>query len=237
MTRDQAAVPRPTARSTDRTSTLRTHLSAVQVGVADHPVGAVKSGRTRYEWGVTPLRVASLALAGLLGSSGCWISVPVLESSASPGLVPAVIAPEVDGAVVVAEAAEEPLDEIDGDPSLLDDASPQLEVEAELIEPRSAPHCGKAKWVVVMRYAVRQVIAGSYGERELYVAQMCPEMGLGLCRGEGGTRVRGFKAGDVHRLKLVKGTGSGSIVDKFARGPSAEFPRYRSRCGSLVEPT
>ncbi|WP_096332235.1 hypothetical protein [Nannocystis exedens] len=181
---------------------------------------------------MTRLRVASLALVGLLGPAGCWMSVPVLEASASPGMVPAVIAPESDAAVAAAEV-DEAVDDVDGgDPSALPEPSSQLEVEAELVEARSTPHCGHDKFVVVMRYAVKRVLAGSYGERDLYVALQCPELGLSPCRDGKGARVRSFRAGDVHRLQLVQGTGSGKLVDKFNDGPGAELPRYRARCGA-----
>jgi hypothetical protein len=181
---------------------------------------------------VTSAPVASLALACLVGAAGCWMSVPVLESSASPGLVPMVIAPESDAAIASAEPAA-PFDEIDIDgPSRPVEASAELEVEATLVEARSAPHCGKSRFAVVMRYAVRRVIAGAYDERELYVAQECPELGLGSCRG--GAGVRHFRAGDVHRLNLVQGTDGGSVLDKFAAGASGELPRYRARCGESV---
>ncbi|MCY1058665.1 hypothetical protein [Nannocystis sp. SCPEA4] len=183
-----------------------------------------------------PVRAASLVLASLVGSTGCWMSMPVLESSASPGMVPAVIAPESDAAVAVGEV-DESLDDVDGgDPSALPEPSGQLEVEAELVEARSAPHCGKSKYVVVMRYAVKRVLAGTYDERDLYVAHMCPELGLPQCRGGKGERVRHFRAGEVHRLSLARGTGSGAIVDKFKDGDADELPRYRARCGALVAP-
>jgi hypothetical protein len=160
------------------------------------------------------------------------MSVPVLESSASPGMVPAVIAPESDAAVAVADD-EEAVDDIDGgDPSALPEPSSRLEVEAELVEARSAAHCGKNKFMVVMRYAVRRVLAGSYDERDLFVAHQCPEHGLPACPDGKGARVRSFRAGDVHRLQLVQGAGSGKIVDKFADGPGAELPRYHARCGA-----
>lgn len=184
---------------------------------------------------VIPARAASLVLASLVASTGCWMSMPVLESSGSPGMVPAVIAPESDAAVAVGEV-DESLDDVDGgDPSALPEPSKQLEVEAELVEARSAPHCGKNKNVVVMRYAVKRVIAGAYDERDLYVAHMCPEMGLAQCSGKG-ERVRHFRAGEVHRLSLARGTGSGALVDKFKDGDAGELPRYRARCGALVAP-
>jgi len=185
---------------------------------------------------VIPARVASLVVASLVGSTGCWMAMPVLESSASPGMVPAVIAPESDAAVAVGEA-DEALDDVDGgDPSAPRESSAQLEIEAELVEARSAPHCGKNMFVVVMRYAVKRVIAGEYDERELFVAHQCPEMGLSLCRGSEGERVRHFRAGEVHRLTLARGAGSGKVVDKFTDGAGGELPRYRARCGAVAAP-
>ena len=181
---------------------------------------------------VTRACVASLALVGLLGQTGCWMSVPVLEASASPGMVPAVIAPESDAAVAAADV-DEVIDDVDGgDPSALPEPSRQLEVEAELVEARNAAHCGDDKVVVVMRYAVKRVLAGSYDERDLFVAHHCPEMGLPTCREGKGAGVRKFRVGDVHRLQLVQGTGGGKVVDKFNDGANAELPRYRSRCGA-----
>ncbi|MDC0718781.1 hypothetical protein [Nannocystis bainbridge] len=177
-------------------------------------------------------RVASLAFACLVGSTGCWMSVPVLEASASPEMVPAVIAPESDAAVAVMEV-DESIDDFDGgDPSALPEPSRQLEVEAQLVEARSAAACGKNNVAVVMRYAVKRVLAGNYDERDLYVALQCPEMGLSPCRGGKGARVRAIRAGDVHRLQLVQGTGSGMIVDRFTGGAGGELPRYRARCGA-----
>ncbi|MFY0532740.1 hypothetical protein [Nannocystis pusilla] len=176
--------------------------------------------------------VACLALVGLLGQAGCWMSVPVLEASASPGMVPAVIAPESDAAVAAADV-DEVIDDVDGgDPSALPEPSRQLEVEAELVEARNAAHCGDNKVSVVMRYAVKRVLTGSYDERDLFVAHQCPEMGLPTCREGKGARVRAFRVGEVHRLQLVQGTGGGKVVDKFNDGASAELPRYRSRCGA-----
>src|SRR5690606_7803388 len=104
-----------------------------------------------------------------LTASGCWMSMAVLESSASSGVVPAVISPESDAALGTS-GSDEPLlgDGFDDDePSQPVAPSLKLEVEAELVEARSASHCGRANFVVVMRYAVRQVIAGTYAEREL----------------------------------------------------------------------
>lgn len=163
--------------------------------------------------------------------------MPVLESTAGPGVVPAVIAPEADAAVPIEEPLE-PLDDVDSDdPSSPIEASARLEVEATLVEARSAPRCGDGKFAVVMRYAVRRVIAGTYSERELYVAQQCPEFGLERCGGRSGAGVKHFRAGDVHRLNLVRGTGGGAVLDKFASGPGGENPRYSSRCGESVGST
>jgi hypothetical protein len=182
-------------------------------------------------------RVALTTLATLVGTTGCLVSIPVVESGQGTGFVPAVIAPESEAALDEAEA-DEPL--LVGDPGAEDppDAvaksaapSAKLEVEAELVEARSAPHCGVAKWVVVMRYKVRQVIAGTYAASDLYVAHMCPEMGLPRCPRATGERVKHFRAGEVHRLQLARGAGDGSIVDKFE---AREFTRYRSRCGESL---
>lgn len=180
------------------------------------------------------LRVAGVALAVLAAEAGCWMSMPALESGVGGGALPAVIAPESEPALAESDLVDpSPFgDPIDDDPPI-EASSSRLEVEATLVEPRSASHCGRAKWVVVMRYEVRRVIAGTYAATDLYVAHMCPEMGLVRCRGANGAPVRQFRAGDVHRLQLVRGAGDGALVDKFA---ARELPRYRARCGELVAP-
>jgi hypothetical protein len=180
---------------------------------------------------VLPPRIVGVALGTLVSMTGCWVSMAV---DAGAGPVPTVIAPESDPAVEVEalepDPVEDPNDE-DARPAASEWSS-ALTVEAELVEARSAPHCGTKKWVVVMRYKVRRVIEGNYVESDLYVAHQCPEMGLDLCKGDtSGARVRSFRAGEVHRMQLKLGRGSGSLTDKFA---ARELPRYRSKCGSLV---
>lgn len=167
-----------------------------------------------------------------LGASGCWMSMSVLESSQGSGVVPAVIAPEGDLALEES-GGDEPLigDGFDEDEPDRAAMSPKLEVEAELVEARSAPHCKGAKFGVVMRYAVRRVIAGTYAERELFVAHECPEMGLDRCRGGSGEPVKHFRAGEVHRMQLTRGVATGQVIDKFA---ARELPRYRARCGEFA---
>jgi hypothetical protein len=182
---------------------------------------------------MTGLRLAGAALAALAVGAGCWVSMPVLESGAgSAGVVPAVISPESELGLDGADEPDSPLLADPADADAPDDAaSARLEVEATLVEARGAPHCGRAKFVVVMRYEVRRVIAGSHAGRELYVAHACPELGLPRCRGGTGEAVRGFRAGDVHRLQLTRGAGDGSLVDKFE---ARALPRYRARCGERV---
>lgn len=109
--------------------------------------------------------------------------------------------------------------------------SRDLEVVARLVEPRSASHCGYFHWVVVMRYEVVRVVSGEYTSRDLFVAHSCPELLPTRCR-DVGEQVRAYPAGDVHHLRLRRGEGDGTLVDKFT---DKSLPRYRSRCTSLVE--
>ncbi|HEY8378423.1 MAG TPA: hypothetical protein VIK91_18125 [Nannocystis sp.] len=182
---------------------------------------------------MTALRVACAVLAAL--TAGCWASMPVRESAGSAGPLPAVVAPEAEPALAPEDDGVAPLDvdPIDDD-APAPEPSATLEVEATLVEVGTASHCGIAKWVVVMRYEVRRVIAGTYTARDLYVAHACPEMGLSRCRGGAGERIARFRAGDVHRLQLRRGTGGGAVVDKFE---DRALPRYRSRCGEMVAPS
>jgi hypothetical protein len=107
--------------------------------------------------------------------------------------------------------------------------SRELEVLARLVEPNQASHCGVVRWVVVMRYEVVRVLAGTYDRSVLYVAHSCPELTMTPCRDHPGDRIDRHVAGDLHRLRLLRGRGDGALVDKFA---DPDVPRYRSRCGS-----
>ncbi|WP_434419871.1 hypothetical protein [Nannocystis pusilla] len=104
---------------------------------------------------------------------------------------------------------------------------------ARLVEPKSTAGCGVLHIVVVMRYEVIEVIDGTYGERELYAAHSCPEMGAGRCPDVPGKGVRRFKAGDVHHLRLDQRSRGGVLFDLFS---DKRLPRYRATCASLVPP-
>ncbi|MCY0986922.1 hypothetical protein OV203_07305 [Nannocystis sp. ILAH1] len=104
---------------------------------------------------------------------------------------------------------------------------------ARLVEPKSTAGCGVLHIVVVMRYEIIDVIDGTYGERELYVAHSCPEMGAARCRDGPGKGVRRFKAGDVHHMRLDQRSRGGALFDLFA---DKRLPRYRATCASLVPP-
>lgn len=104
---------------------------------------------------------------------------------------------------------------------------------ARLVEPKSTAGCGVLHIVVVMRYEILEVIEGTYGERELYVAHSCPEMGAGRCRDVPGKGVRRFKAGDVHHMRVDQRSRGGVLFDLFS---DKRLPRYRATCASLVLP-
>lgn len=111
--------------------------------------------------------------------------------------------------------------------------SKKLEVEARLVAPQGAPHCGVMHFVVVMRYEVVRVLAGSYPGKDLYVAHSCPELRASPCKGQPGEPVKRWETGALHRMRLKLGRGSGSLVDKFT---DKQPPRYRSQCVNVLPP-
>jgi hypothetical protein len=97
-----------------------------------------------------------------------------------------------------------------------------LTVEARLVAPGlSVPHCGVLKFTALMRYEVLDVVEGSCPEREILVAQSCPETALHDGRG----RLAPFRAGDLHRLRLRR-------VEHAPAGP----PRYEATQAMLLRP-
>lgn len=119
------------------------------------------------------------------------------------------------------------------EPAPAAEPSRKLEVVARLVEPKSTAGCGIFHFVVVMRYEIIEVIEGTYGERELYAAHSCPEMGAARCRDAPGKGVRRFKAGDVHHMRLDQRSRGGLLLDLFT---DKRLPRYRATCASLVPP-
>jgi hypothetical protein len=96
----------------------------------------------------------------------------------------------------------------------------ELVVVAKLADAGTAvPHCGRARFVVVMRYEVMQVVTGAYEGRTLYAAHPCPEMAL---HGADGKSAR-FRAGDVHRLSLRPARDTAGYRDAF---PDKAAPRF-----------
>lgn len=161
---------------------------------------------------------------------------PVQPVSPAPVEPPATPVPEpVVAEPVVPEHVEpvapvEPVTPGPAQPVAAAEPSRDLEVVARLVEPRSAPHCGYFKFFVVMRYEVVRVVAGTYDATDLYVAHSCPELAPTRCR-DVGEQVREYVAGDVHHLRLRRGKGDGTLVDKFT---DKTLQRYRSQCTSLV---
>ena len=139
---------------------------------------------------------------------------PATPTSESPAEPPVPASPSADP---IATPAVEP--------------SRKLEVVARLVEPKHTAGCGVLHMVVVMRYEIIDVLEGTYGERELYAAHSCPEMGTDRCRDVAGKAVAKFKAGDVHHLRLDQRSRGGSLIDLFT---DKHLPRYRVTCGNLV---
>lgn len=102
------------------------------------------------------------------------------------------------------------------------ESQPSLVVVAKLVDlGRPVSHCGRAHYVVVMRYQVDHVVSGDYAERELLVAQSCPEMGHGPSGGD----VHPFRIGETYRLSLRPWDkrSPGALVDAF---PDSKLPRF-----------
>ncbi|WAS89857.1 hypothetical protein [Nannocystis punicea] len=117
-------------------------------------------------------------------------------------------------------------------PTPASEPSTELTVIARLVERHSAPGCGVLHIKLVMRYEILEVVEGTYTGRDLYVAHSCPEMGADRCRDVPGQAVRGFRNGDVHRMRVQRRRW-GSYMDLFA---DKQLPRYYARCANLVPP-
>ncbi|MFO0575138.1 MAG: hypothetical protein U1A78_14205 [Polyangia bacterium] len=88
----------------------------------------------------------------------------------------------------------------------------------------SAPHCGRARFVVVMKYEVVQVVSGAYADTTLYAAHVCPEMAL---IGADGKLAR-FRVGAVHRLSLRPAADAASYRDAFRDQAAPRFDVLRA---------
>jgi hypothetical protein len=182
------------------------------------------------------VRAGSLVFAGLMMLVAC--AGGAAPQPAAIAEAPVVVAPvtSVEPAPIAeARPAEASVADVAAGPSAdaesAAEPSERVTVRARLVESNHAPHCGGVHFVVVMRYAVEKVVAGRFAGTELYVAHSCPEMGLTGCEGQAGPRVAEFREGEVHRLELRRGAGSGAVVDRFA---DSEAPRWRSGCGNVV---
>lgn len=201
------------------------------------------------DWYVLAVTHAWLGLAVVLLAFGCGEGsppssaepgIPVLDSGVSSG-PPTTPTSEPQGSPPApvtrtseSQASPPPAPEsARADPAPPVEPSRELEVVARLVEPKSTAGCGVLHIVVVMRYEIIDVVEGTYGERELYAAHSCPEMGMGRCRDLAGKGVRRFKAGDVHHLRLDQRSRGGALFDFFS---DKTLPRYRVTCGNLVPP-
>jgi hypothetical protein len=123
-----------------------------------------------------------------------------------------------------AEPAE--ADEVDVEES--SPGSRLLTVQARLVAPGlSVPHCGVLKFTQLMRYEVLDVVEGSCSEKEILVAQACPETALRDGRG----RLAPFRAGDLHRLRLRRA--DNAPADPAGHGGP---PRYEATQAMLLRP-
>jgi hypothetical protein len=87
--------------------------------------------------------------------------------------------------------------------------APQAEVVARLVEiPGKLPANDLYNYVYIFKYKVLQVVSGQVAEKEILVGQYNPRSAREQVKDKmdpfvGGT-LQAFKAGEVHRLKLVK---------------------------------
>lgn len=91
------------------------------------------------------------------------------------------------------------------------------------------PHCGRARFVVVMRYEVVQVVRGAHAGPALYAAHVCPEMALSGADG----KLARFRVGAVHRLSLRPAGDVSGYRDAF---PDKAAPRYDVLRATVEQP-
>lgn len=88
-------------------------------------------------------------------------------------------------------------------------SAPQAEVVARLVEiPGKMPANDLYNYVYIFKYKVLQVVSGQVAEKEILVGQYNPRSPREQVKDKmdpwvGGT-LQSFKAGEVHRLKLIK---------------------------------